>query len=144
MAVQPEDVRLLANDPFRRLLESRAVGQIGQNALLYTLLILIVNETGSSIYSTLLVTAFILPSILLGLPAGGLADVLPRRPLLVLGYLLLAVLVVGMIVYVDGVWTILLLVLVFSTVGQLTGPAESAALPVLVRRDQLAAGNSRS
>ena len=142
MAVQPEDVRLLANDPFRRLLESRAVGQIGQNALLYTLLILIVNETGSSIYSTLLVTAFILPSILLGLPAGGLADVLPRRPLLVLGYVLRAALVAGMIVYSDDVWTILLLVLAFSTVGQLTGPAESAALPTLVRRGQLAAGNS--
>ena len=142
MAVQPEDVRLLANDRFRRLLESRAVGQIGQNALLYTLLILIVNETGSSIYSTLLVTAFILPSILLGLPAGGLADVLPRRPLLVVGYVLRAVLVVGMIVSTDDVWTILLLVLAFSTVGQLTGPAESAALPVLVRREQLPAGNS--
>ena len=142
MAVLPEDVRLLANDPFRRLLESRAVGQIGQNALLYTLLILIVNETGSSIYSTLLVTAFILPSIILGLPAGGLADILPRRPLLVLGYVLRAVLVVGMIVSMDDVWTILLLVLVFSTVGQLTGPAESASLPVLVRREQLPAGNS--
>lgn len=142
MAVQPEDVRLLANDRFRRLLESRAVGQIGQNALLYTLLILIVNETGSSIYSTLLVTAFILPSILLGLPAGGLADILPRRPLLVLGYVLRAVLVMGMIISTDDVWTILLLVLAFSTVGQLTGPAESAALPVLVRREQLPAGNS--
>src|SRR4030042_949883 len=142
MAVQPEDVRLLAHDRFRHLLESRAVGQIGQNALLYTLLILIVNETGSSIYSTLLVTAFILPSILLGLPAGGLADVLPRRPLLVLGYVLRAALVAGMIVSTDDVWTILLLVLAFSTVGQLTGPAESAALPTLVRRGQLAAGNS--
>ncbi|MEE8385847.1 MAG: MFS transporter [Dehalococcoidia bacterium] len=142
MAVLPEDVRLLANDPFRRLLESRAVGQIGQNALLYTLLILIVNETGSSIYSTLLVTAFILPSILLGLPAGGLADILPRRPLLVLGYLLRAVLVMGMIISTDDVWTILLLVLAFSTVGQFTGPAESASLPVLVRREQLPAGNS--
>ncbi len=87
-------------------------------------------------------TAFILPSILLGLPAGGLADVLPRRPLLVLGYVLRAALAVGMIVYSDDVWTILLLVLAFSTVGQLTGPAESAALPILVRRDQLAAGNS--
>src|SRR3989304_3643928 len=86
MAIQPEDVRLLANDRFRRLLESRAVGQIGQNAMLYPLLILVVNETGSSIHSALLVTAFILPSILFGLPAGGLADVLPKRPLLVLGH----------------------------------------------------------
>ncbi|MFQ5351225.1 MAG: hypothetical protein ACE5EG_12350, partial [Thermoanaerobaculia bacterium] len=88
MAVQPEDVRLLANDRFRRLVESRAVGQIAQNAMLYTLLILVVNETGSSIHSTLLVAAWIIPSIVLGIPAGGLADILPRRPLLVLGTLL--------------------------------------------------------
>ena len=142
MAVQPEDVRLLANSGFRRLMESRAVGQIGQNAMLYTLLILVVNETGSSIHSTLLVTAWILPSIILGIPAGSLADVLPRRPLLVLGYGLRAALVLGMIVYADDVWTIYLLVLGFSTVGQFTGPAESAALPGMIRRDQLAGGNS--
>ncbi len=142
MAVQPEDVRLLANHAFRRLLESRAVGQIGQNAMLFTLLILIVNETDSSIQSTLLVTAFILPSILLGIPAGGLADVLPRRPLLVLGYVVRVALVVLMIINVDDVWTIYLLVLAYSTMNQFTGPAESAALPGLVRRDQLAAGNS--
>lgn len=142
MAVQPEDVRLLASGPFRRLLQSRAVGQIGQNAMLYTLLILVVNETGSSIHSTLLVTAFILPSILLGLPAGGLVDVLPRRALLILGHALRAALVGGMIIYVDDVWNIYLLLLAFSTVSQFTGPAESASLPRLVRREQLAGGNS--
>ena len=142
MSVQPEDVRLLANHNFRRLVESRAVGQIGQNAMLFTLLILVVNETGSSINSTLLVMAWIVPSILLGIPAGGLADVLPRRPLLVLGYVVRVALVVLMIINVDDVWTIYLLVLAYSTVGQFTGPAESAALPGLVRRAQLAAGNS--
>ena len=142
MAVQPEDVRLLANNSFRRLMESRAVGQIGQNAMLFTLLILIVNKTSSSIQSTLLVTAFILPSIFLGLPAGGLAEILPRRPLLVLGYVFRAGLVVGMIIYADNVWNVLLLVLAFSTVNQFTGPAESAALPGMVRRDQLMGGNS--
>lgn len=142
MAVQPEDIRLLASGPFRRLLQSRAVGQIGQNAMLYTLLILVVNETGSSIHSTLLVTAFILPSILLGLPAGGLVDVLPRRALLILGHALRAALVGGMIIYVDDVWNIYLLLLAFSTVSQFTGPAESASLPRLVRREQLAGGNS--
>lgn len=142
MAVQPEDVRLLANNSFRRLVESRAVGQIGQNAMLFTLLILVVNETGSSINSTLLVTAWIVPSILLGIPAGGLADVLPRRPLLVIGYAARVALAVLMIVNVDDVWTIYLLVLAFSTVNQFTGPAEAAALPGLVRRDQLTGGNS--
>src|SRR3972149_6635541 len=76
MAVQPEDLRLLANSRFRRLMEARAVAQTGQNAMLYALLILVVNETASSIHSTLLVTAWMLPCIVLGVPAGRGAAVL--------------------------------------------------------------------
>ncbi|MDO8613108.1 MAG: MFS transporter [Dehalococcoidia bacterium] len=142
MAVQPEDIRLLANSRFRRLMEARAVAQTGQNAMLYTLLILVVNETASSIHSTLLVTAWMLPAILIGVPAGGLADVLPKRALLVAGYAVRAALAAAMILYVDDVWTLYLLVLAFSSVGQVSGPAEAAALPALVRRDQLTGANS--
>ncbi len=142
MAVQPEDVRLLTNDRFRRLLESRAVSHVAQNAVLYTLLILVVNETDSSVQSTILITALILPSIVLGIPVGSLADILPRRALLVVGHALRALLVVAMIGSVDDLWTIYLLVLAFSTVSQLVGPAEASALRDLVRPNQLASGNS--
>src|SRR3989337_2764129 len=142
MAVQPEDLRLLANSRFRRLMEARAVAQTGQNAMLYTLRILVVNETASSIHSTLLITAWMLPCIVLGVPAGGLADVLPKRALLVAGYAVRAALAAAMILDVDDVWTLYMLVLAFSSVGQVSGPAEAAALPNLVRRDQLTGGNS--
>jgi len=142
MAVQPEDLRLLANSRFRRLMEARAVAQTGQNAMLYALLILVVNETASSIHSTLLVTAWMLPSIVLGVPAGSVADVLPKRALLVTGYAVRAALAAAMILYVDDVWTLYVLVLAFSSVGQVSGPAEAAALPLLVRRDQLTGANS--
>jgi len=118
------------------------VAQTGQNAMLYTLLILVVNETASSIHSTLLITAWMLPAILIGVPAGGLADVLPKRALLVAGYAVRAALAAAMILYVDDVWTLYLLVLAFSSVGQVSGPAEAAALPALVRRDQLTGANS--
>ncbi len=142
MAVEPRDIRLLGNHPFRRLLESRAVGQIGQNALLYTLLILVVKETDSSVQTALLVVAWSLPSILLGIPAGALAEVLPRRPLLVLGYLLRAAAVGAMLYYRDDLWRLYLLLFGFSSVGHFTGPAESAALPGMVRPDQVTAANS--
>lgn len=142
MAIEAEDVRLLANHSFRRLVESRAVGQIAQNALLYALLILVVEETGSSIHSTLLVTAFIMPSIVLGIPAGALAEVLPRRALLTVGYVLRAAAVGAMLYYKEDLWLVYLLLFGLSTVGQFTGPAESAALPRMVRREQVAAANS--
>ena len=142
MAVQPEDIRLLANSRFRRLMEARAVAQTGQNAMLYTLLILVVNETASSIHSTLLVTAWMLPAIVIGVPAGGVSDVLPKRTLIVTTYGMRAALAAAMILYVDNVWALYVLTLAFSCVGQLGGPAEAAALPNLVRRDQLAGANS--
>ncbi len=142
MAVEPQDIRLLGNHSFRRLLESRAVGQIAQNALLYTLLIVVVRETDSSLQTTILVVAWSLPSILLGIPAGALAEVLPRRPLLVLGYLLRAAAVAAMLYYRDDLWRLYLLLLAFSSVGHLTGPAESAALPRMVRPEQVTAANS--
>src|SRR3989337_2936081 len=142
MAVQPEDLRLLANSRFRRLMEARAVAQTGQNAMLYTLRILVVTETASSIHSPMLVTAWMLPSIVIGVPAGGLADALPKRALLVTGYAVRAALAAAMILYVDDVWTLYVLVLAFSSVGQVSGPAEAAALPDLGRGDQLAGANS--
>ena len=77
MAVQPQDIRLLSNPRFRRLLESRVIGQTAQNALLYVLLILVVTKTDSSVQTTILLLAFTIPSIVLGIPAGAVADFLP-------------------------------------------------------------------
>src|SRR3972149_5498287 len=143
MAVQPEDIRLLANSRFRRLMEARAVAQTGQNAMLYTLLILVVNETASSIHSTLLITAWMLPAILIGVPAGGLADVLPKRALLVAGYAVRAALAAAMILYVDDVWTLYLLVLAVSSVRGGGGPAEGGAAPGPAGRSPLCFGPRR-
>jgi MFS family permease len=133
---------LLENQPFRRLVVSRAVGQVAQTALLYALLIWVVEETASSIHTTLLVAAFTLPSIVFGIPAGAVAESLPRRPLLVLGYVLRALAAVAILYYRNDMWFVYLFLLGLSAVGQFTGPAESAALSIMVRRDQVAAANS--
>jgi MFS family permease len=133
---------LLENQPFRRLVVSRAVGQVAQTALLYALLIWVVEETGSSIHTTLLVAAFTLPSIVFGIPAGAVAENLPRRPLLVLGYLLRALAAVAILYYRNDIWFVYLFLLGLSAVGQFTGPAESAAIPLIVRKEQVAAANS--
>jgi MFS family permease len=142
MIMEHDSLPLLKNQYFRRLLVSRATGQLAQNALLYALLIWVVEKTNSSIHTTLLVAAFTLPSIVVGVPAGALAENLPRRPLLVLGYILRAAVAGAILHFKDDIWLVYLLVLSFSTVGQLTGPAESAAVPVMVEREQVPAANS--
>src|SRR5581483_6408288 len=142
MTVTGEDLRLLASPGFRRLVQARALGQMAQNALLYALLISIVERTESSIQSTLLIAAYTAPSVVLGIPGGVIAEVLPRRLLLLVGYLLRAVAVAGMIYYRDEIEMIYLMLMAFATVGQFMGPAESASLPRLVRPEQLPSANS--
>lgn len=137
-----DDVRLLENSRFRRLIEARIIGQTAQNAMAYALFILVVKETGSSVRSTLLVMAFTLPAIVLGIPAGAVADMVPRRLTLTLGYLLRAIIVGSLIFYADDTTSIYLLAAAFSTVGQFFAPAEAAVVPALVRRDQLPAANA--
>ena len=142
MAVQPQDLSLLSNLRFRRLLGSRVIGQTAQNALLYTLLILVVTKTDSSVQSTLLIIAFTLPSIILGIPAGAVADFLPKRFTLTVGYLLRAAVAGALIVYSGDVWTIFLLAAALSTVSQFFSPAEAASVPAIVHRQRFSAANA--
>lgn len=137
-----DDVRLLKNPRFRRLLEARLTGMTAQYAMVYALFILVVNETGSSVQSTILVMSFALPSIILGVPAGAIADMLPRRFTLTAGYLLRALIVGSLVFYSDSTLNIFLLAAAFSTIGQFAAPAEAAVVPALVRRDQLPAANA--
>jgi len=142
MVVESKDIRLLGNPRFRRLLESRVLGQTAQNAMMYALLILVVEETGSSVQSVILVAAFTLPGIVFSLPAGTAADVLPKRLTLTLGYLLRAAIVAALVYYRDDLAFVYLLAAASSVVLQFFSPAEAATVPSLVRREQLTAANS--
>jgi MFS family permease len=129
-------------EPFRHFLWSRFAGQVGQNALLYALLIAIVERTDSSLGSTLLVAAYIVPSILLGVPGGALADVLPKRATLTAVLLLRGVIAALLLLWGDDLLTFYLLVLAFATAGQVFAPAESASVPALLPTNRLARGNA--
>lgn len=75
---------LLNDPPFRTLWLSRLLSQTAQGALLYAMLILVVDLSDRTIFSSLFVLCSIVPSMLFGLPAGVVVDAVPRRPLLVL------------------------------------------------------------
>jgi MFS family permease len=142
MAVQPADLGLLKNHRFRRLLESRLLGQIAQNALVYSLLILVVEETGSSVQTAILLCAFTLPGIILAIPGGAAADILPKQLTLTTGYLLRAGIAAALAYYDASLAFLYLLAAASAAVGQVFSPAEAAAVPAVVRRDQLTAANS--
>jgi len=144
MQASEDDIRedlLLRGSPFRRLFESRLVGQVASNAMLYALLILLV-EDGSSLQATAFVIALTLPSVILGIPGGTVADIVPRR-LTMLGSYLARAAIAGALVYYGGnLIYIYLLVMAHSTIGQVFGPAEAAVVPAVVRRDRLPAANA--
>jgi MFS family permease len=128
--------------PLRHFLWSRLAGQTAQNALLYGLLIAVVEQTGTALGSTVLVAAFLLPSIVLGVPGGLVADILPKRVVLVSVLLLRALIAGALVWWLDSVFALYLLVLALATVGQVSGPAEAALLPRLLPPPQLARGHA--
>lgn len=136
-----EDVLLLRGSPFRRLFESRVLGQIATNAMIYALLILLV-EDGSSLQATMFVIALTLPAVILGIPGGTVADILPRRLTMLGAYLARAALAAALVYYGGNFFYIYLLVIVHASIGQVFGPAEAAVVPAVVRRDRLPAANA--
>jgi MFS family permease len=74
---------LLNDADFRTLWLSRLLSQTAQGALLYAMLILVVDLSDRTIYSSLFVLCSIIPSLVFGLPAGVVVDAVPRRGMLV-------------------------------------------------------------
>jgi MFS family permease len=137
-----EDALLLRGSPFRRLFESRIAGQIATNAMIYALLILLVEDEGSSLQATVFVIALTLPAVILAIPGGTVADFLPRRLTMLGAYLARAGIAVALIYYGGSFLYIYLLVLAHSAIGQLFGPAEAAVVPAVVQRERLPAANA--
>jgi MFS family permease len=128
---------LRANPRFQRFWLARLLSHAAQNAILLALLVTVVNETGSTIHSSLLVLTFVLPSAFLGLLGGVVVDRLPKREVLVTTSLFRAALSLVFIRAGSGVASIYLTNLAVAAITQVAAPAESATLPSLVPEGQL-------
>jgi len=135
---------LLSLPVFRNYWLARLLGQAGQGALLYGLLILIVDRTDKSIYGSLFVVCSIIPSLIFGLFGGWLADRLPQRAFLILLDVVRAVIVALMLRASADLVTIFAVTLGIWTVHQFYSPTESAILARIVPASRLAEANSRA
>jgi MFS family permease len=133
---------VLRNRGFLRLWAAQLVSQTAQNGLMFTLLVLITERTGSSIYGSFLVLAFMLPSVVFSIPAGVMVDRWHKRTVLIVTNALRAALAVLYLLLDRWVPALFLITLCFSTVGQFFTPAESASIPALVGRQQLISANA--
>ncbi|MEJ7837542.1 MAG: MFS transporter [Thermomicrobiales bacterium] len=81
---KPAEPSLFLDQGFKLLWTTRLMTQIAQGALLYSLLILVVDLSNRSVYNSLFVMCASIPSLIFGLPAGIVVDTIPHKFLLVL------------------------------------------------------------
>jgi MFS family permease len=134
---------LLQEDSYRHLWLGRLFSHTALNAVLYTLLVAAVgNGSGTTIKSALFITAYLLPTATLGTVSGVLVDRLPKN-LVMTGVNLVRFGLMFVVLSTNTeIWTVYLVALSFAVTSQFSGPAEAAALPHVVRPEQLMRANS--
>src|SRR6266700_215541 len=111
------------------------------NASNYALLVLIEEITGSTTLIGVAIIAFSLPAVLFGAPAGVFVDRMNKRTVLWSSNCLRAiatlVFVLSLLVNRNAVLPMYLLTFLISAIGQFFTPAESSAIPMLVKEEEL-------
>jgi MFS family permease len=133
---------LLADSRFRSLWLSQGIGQTAQNAMLFSLLVVVLSLTGSSIATSILVFCFILPSIPLGFLVGVVLDRTNKGSVLILTSALRAGGCILFFFFHSDVLVIYGLAIAFATAGLFFSPAVVSLIPSVVPRDRLIPANS--
>lgn len=135
-----QELPLLQQFRFYRFALSALTANTGQNALSYTLLIVVIDETSSGVFTSLFVLCSLLPIILFGLVAGIVVDQLPNKLILFTANVTRAIVVFLLLYWPTNVAMILLTVVLLWTVQQFSSPAASSALPALLPRHSYSSG----
>jgi MFS family permease len=139
------DVRpppVLANRGFLLLWLAQLSSQTAQNAILFGLLVLVVDLTSSSIYTSVLVLSFVVPSFAFGVFSGVLVDRWSKRRILIFTNALRAAAAVAFLLGSDHVWALFAVSVAFATFSQFFTTTDAASIPFLVPRQQLMGANS--
>jgi MFS family permease len=141
---QPESSSLFDDPTFLAFWLSRFLVQVAQGALMYGLLVLVVDTTDSSVYNSIFVVCAVIPAIIFGLPAGVAVDALPRRPLLLTMNLLRFLFVLALVVRPPSHAGIFATTLAIWLIHQFYAPAESSTLASIVPQNRLVNGQALS
>ena len=141
-------VAVLKLRDFRRLWAAQAASQLADKFLMFALIIVVYDLTGRSTTQSLLMLAYTAPSVLLSAAAGVYADRHDKRYLMLGtnllrgGLILLIPLCQALPIVAHQAWPLLIIVLLFSAVGQVFAPAEAASIPFLVPRPRIMVATS--
>jgi MFS family permease len=135
---------LLQDFNFRNLMISRLLSQTAQGAIMYALLIILVDRTDMSFFTSIFVVCAIVPSLAFGLPAGIVVDTLPRRPMLITLNVLRFIFTLSLVSREPSLVGIFAAALGLWTIHQFYAPTESAAMAGLVPRERLVSAQAIS
>ncbi|HJQ23357.1 MAG TPA: MFS transporter [Blastocatellia bacterium] len=135
---------LRGNRNFRRLTIGRLISQTGDWFNSVALFTLLLNLTGSGEAVGLVLIIKLLPQFLVGPLAGVVADRFNRKAIMLWADVLRGLLVFGFLFVErrDQVWIVYVLAALEIILSSFFEPAESAALPMIVKRDELIAANA--
>src|SRR3979490_766399 len=134
---------LLRNIEFRKIWLSQIASQLADKFLVYSLLTVTYQRSGANTQEAIVLLAYTTPSVLLSPIAGVYADRFDKRRLMMVtnllrGGLILLVPASSLVPYFQHVtWHLLVVTLLFSSVGQFFAPAEASAMPFIVPRPAL-------
>jgi MFS family permease len=133
---------------FRNIWFAQLAAQLADKFLLFSLIILAFKISGGSTPVAITLLTYTVPAVLLAPPAGVIADRMDRKAIMMwsnfgraaaVALIPLAALVPGL---KDDFLHLLLITLIFSSVGQLFAPAEAAVIPTILPRSALITANS--
>jgi MFS family permease len=132
---------VMRNPLFLRLWVAQLISQTIMNAANYGMIILIATQSKSVTATGGAIVAFSLPAALFGAPAGVIVDRFDKRFVLWMSNALRALasfgFVVSLLVDPHALWPVYFLIFFIAVIGQFFAPAEGAAIPMLVQRDEL-------
>ena len=132
---------------FRWLLSATLVNNAGDGVVVAAGPLLVASQTRDPFLVSLALFFDYLPGLLFGIIAGGYADRVERRRMVVIANILrsvvLAVLVITIVAGAVNIWLVLGSIFLMGTAETFADGASSALLPGIVRKEDLGIGNSR-
>lgn len=134
---------VLSDRSFRFLWLAQIISQTAQNAILYALIVIVLDLTGGSTASTsFVVFFFVVPTVVFGVFAGVLVDRWSKRRLLILTNVGRAIAAVAYFFGREHVWALYTTTIFFASCSQLFTTSTAASIPFMVPRKQLISANT--
>ena len=133
---------VLSSHSFRLLWVAQIISQTAQNAILYALIIVVLDLTESATSTSVVVLSFVVPIVAFGIFSGVLVDRWSKRRLLILTNIARAVAAVAFFFGRDHVFALYGVTVFFASASQLFTTSSAASIPFIVSRRQLISANS--